>query len=316
MPKWTATDIPDQSGRTVLITGANSGLGLAAAGLLAGRGARVLMACRSPERGEQALRTVTEGAAAGGSAELVRLNLADLGSVHQAAKDIRARTGDRLDVLMNNAGVMMTPKQRTTDGFELQFGTNHLGHAALTWLLMPALRASKGARVVTLSSLAARPGQVDIADPNYEHRSYLPNSAYAQSKLANLLFALELDRHAGRAGLDLISVAAHPGYTATSLIGNMARSRGRSPIGAAIAFFGGIGDRLVGQNVWFGVLPQVYAATAPDVRGGEYFGPDGLFEMRGHPHRVAIPKQGQDPDLAARLWRRTAELTKVDPDPA
>jgi protochlorophyllide reductase len=184
MPQWTANDIPDQTGRTVLITGANSGLGLAAAGLLADRGARVLMACRSPERGKEALRTV------GGTAELVKLDLADLGSVREAAEDVRARTGDRLDVLMNNAGVMMTPKQRTADGFELQFGTNHLGHAALTWLLMPALRTVPGARVVTLSSMAARPGRVDLADPQFEHRRYQPNTAYSQAKLANLMFAL------------------------------------------------------------------------------------------------------------------------------
>jgi protochlorophyllide reductase len=157
---------------------------------------------------------------------------------------------------------------------------------------------------------------VDLTDPNFERRTYLPNTAYSQAKLANLLFALELDRHAGRAGLDLVSVAAHPGYTATSLVPNMARSRGRSPMAAAISFFGGLGDRLIGQHVRIGVLPQVYAATSAEVRGGEYYGPDGLLEMRGYPHRVSIPKAGQDAELAARLWDRTAELTKVDPDPA
>jgi NAD(P)-dependent dehydrogenase (short-subunit alcohol dehydrogenase family) len=312
MPKWTEHDIPDQTGRTVLITGANSGLGLAAAGMLAARGARVLMACRSPERGQAALREV----AARGTAELVTLDLADLGSVREAAADVRERTGDQLDVLMNNAGVMMTPKQRTKDGFELQFGTNHLGHAALTWLLMPALRAVPGARVVTLSSMMARGGRVDLADLNFEHRRYLPNAAYAQAKLANLLFALELDRHAREAGLDLLSVAAHPGYTATNLTPNMGRSRGSSPIGLAIRVFGRIGDRVFGQNVRTGVLPQVYAATAPDVQGGRYYGPDGLGEMRGHPHQVSIPGPGQNTAAAAGLWTLSAELTKVEPDPA
>jgi NAD(P)-dependent dehydrogenase (short-subunit alcohol dehydrogenase family) len=312
MPKWTEHDIPDQTGRTILITGANSGLGLAAAGMLAGAGARVLMACRSPERGAAALRTVT----ARGTAELVQLDLADLGSVHDAAKDIRNRTGDRLDVLMNNAGVMMTPKQRTKDGFELQFGTNHLGHAALTWLLMPALRAVPAARVVTVSSMAARPGRVDLADPNFEHRRYLPNAAYAQAKLANLLFALELDRHAREAGLDLISVAAHPGYTATNLTPNMATAHGRGVTGTAIRLLSGIADRLIAQNVRMGVLPQVYAATAPDVHGGEYYGPDQLREMRGHPHRIPVPVPGQDIIAAAGLWALSAELTKVEPDPA
>ncbi len=310
MPKWTEHDIPDQAGRTVLITGANSGLGLAAAGMLAAAGARVLMACRSPERGETALRTV----AARGAAELVKLDLADLSSVREAAADIRTRTDDRLDILMNNAGVMMTPKQQTKDGFELQFGTNHLGHAALTWLLMPALRVTPGARVVTVSSLTARPGKIDLADPNFERRRYLPNIAYSQAKLANLMFALELDRRARGAGLDLVSVAAHPGYTATNLTPTMARSRG-GLLGTAMRVFVGIGDALLGQNVRTGVLPQVYAATAPDVHGGEYFGPDGILELRGHPRRTDIPGSGRDTVTAAGLWELSAELTKVEPDP-
>lgn len=225
MPKWTEHDIPDQTGRTVLITGANSGLGLAAAGMLAARGARVLMACRSPERGEAARREV----AARGTAELVTL---------------------------------------------------------------------------------------DLADPGFERRRYLPNTAYGQAKLANLLFALELDRHAREAGLDLVSVAAHPGYTATNLTPNMGRSRGNSPIGMAIRAIGGLGDKLFGQNVRIGALPQVYAATAPDVEGGAYYGPDGLGEMRGHPHRVGIPSPGRDTATAAGLWTLSAELTKVEPDPA
>jgi protochlorophyllide reductase len=307
---WTANDIPDQTGRTVLITGANSGLGLAAAGLLAGRGARVLMACRSPERGAEALRAV------GGAAELVKLDLADLGSVHAAAKEIRTRTGDRLDVLMNNAGVMMTPKRTTADGFELQFGTNHLGHAALTWLLMPALRTRPGARVVTLSSTAARAGKVDFADLNFEHRRYLPTAAYGQAKLANLLFALELDRRAGKAGLDLVSVAAHPGYTATNLVNNMAGSREGGPLATLIEFFGEIGGRFVAQGIPAGTLPMLYAATSPNVRGGDYYGPDGMFEIRGLPGRATIPRLASDSELAARLWDRTAELTGVAPDPA
>jgi NAD(P)-dependent dehydrogenase (short-subunit alcohol dehydrogenase family) len=312
MPKWTEHDIPDQAGRTILITGANSGLGLAAAEALAARGARVLMACRSPERGQAALRTV----AARGTAELVRLDLADLHSVREAAADVRERTGDHLDVLMNNAGVMMTPKQRTKDGFELQFGTNHLGHAALTWLLMPALRAVPGARTVTVSSLMARAGRVDLADPNFEHRRYLPNAAYGQAKLANLLFALELDRRLRAAGIDAVSVAAHPGYTATNLTANMAGSYVNGVMRAVTRVSTAIGDRLLGQNVRMGALPQVYAATAQDVRGGEYYGPNGPREMRGHPRQVGIPAGGRDSATAAALWDLSAELTKVDPDPA
>lgn len=312
MSKWNEHDIPDQTGRTVLITGANSGLGLVAAELLAAHGAHVLMACRSPERGETALRTVAEH----GNAELVRLDLADLASVRAAAADIRQRTGDKLDVLMNNAGVMMTPKRQTKDGFELQFGTNHLGHAALTWLLMPALRGAPGARVVTLSSMAARPGRVDVTDPNFEHRRYLPNTAYSQAKLANLMFALELDRRARAAGLDLVSVAAHPGYTSTNLTPNMAQSYGNGLIGQVVAVFGELGDRIFGQSVRIGVLPQVYAATSPDVHGGAYYGPDGVMEARGHPREVPIPGPAQNTTAAAALWELSAELTKVGPDPA
>jgi len=312
MPKWTEHDIPDQTGRTVLVTGANSGLGLTAAQMLAAAGARVLMACRSPERGEAALRTVTEH----GTAELVKLDLADLASVREAAARVRERTGDRLDVLMNNAGVMMTPKRQTKDGFELQFGTNHLGHAALTWLLMPALRTVPGARVVTVSSMAARTGRVNVTDPNFEHRRYLSGASYSQAKLANLMFALELDRRARAAGLDLVSVAAHPGYTATNLTPNMARSHGNSLMGRAVTVFGGVGDRLLGQSVRIGALPQVYAATVPDVHGGAYYGPDGFMETRGHPREVPIPGPGRDTAVATRLWEVSAELTKVEPDPA
>jgi NAD(P)-dependent dehydrogenase (short-subunit alcohol dehydrogenase family) len=187
---WTETDIPDQTGRTVVITGANSGLGLRSAEVLAAKGARVLMACRSPERGADALRRVLAG---GGKAELVALDLADLSSVRAAAADIRERTGDAVDVLMNNAGVMATPRGWTADHFETQFGTNHLGHAALTWLLMPALRTQPGARVVTLSSLAHKMGDLQVADPNYEARRYSAWPAYGQSKLANVNFTLTVN---------------------------------------------------------------------------------------------------------------------------
>jgi protochlorophyllide reductase len=195
MPKWISrnwdtTDIPDQSGRTVLVTGANSGLGLRTAEVLAGRGAHVVLACRSAERGQRALEQVL---ATGGKAELVSLDLADLSSVRAAAALVRERTGDALDVLVNNAGLMAVPLGRTADGFERQFGTNHLGHAALTWLLMPALRTRPGARVVTVSSLAHQVGNIDLADPNYEVRRYTAWSAYGQSKLANVKFALTVN---------------------------------------------------------------------------------------------------------------------------
>ncbi|MBB5959851.1 protochlorophyllide reductase [Saccharothrix tamanrassetensis] len=304
---WTEGDIPDQTGRTVLVTGANSGLGLRTAEVLGAKGARVLLACRSPERGRRALERVLAG---GGTAELVALDLADLASVRDAAAAVRERTGS-LDVLMNNAGVMAVPLGRTADGFERQFGTNHLGHAALTWQLMPLLRATPGARVVTLSSLAHTGGSLDLADPNYEVRRYSSWRAYSQSKLANLLFARELDRRCRSAGVDVTSVAAHPGITATELSANMARSRG-NPL---VALGAKVGD-FFAQSVEKGALPQLYAATSPDVEGGGYYGPDGWRGMRGHPTRADSSAAARDELAAARLWDLTAELTGVTPDPS
>jgi protochlorophyllide reductase len=305
---WSEADLPDQSGRTILVTGGTAGLGLRTARVLAGRGARVLLTARSAERGERALAEVTRG---GGTAELVLLDLADLTSVRKAAAEVRERTGDALDVLVNNAGVMGPPLRRTVDGFELHFGTNHLGHAALTWLLMAALRARPGARVVTVSSMAAHGGRLDLDDPNFHHRRYSSGSAYGQSKLANLVFALELDRHARAAGLDLVSVAAHPGFTATNLVSSTARDRG-GPLVGAVA---GLLTRLTGQPVSFGALPQLYAATAPGVTGGSYYGPR-WAEMYGGPGPARLWPAARDEDTAARLWSLTAELTGVRPDPA
>ncbi|MCP2262375.1 protochlorophyllide reductase [Streptoalloteichus tenebrarius] len=307
MAAWTAQDIPDQSGRTVLITGANSGLGLETAVRLAERGALVLMACRSPERGRAALERVGRH----GDAELVELDLADLNSVRRAAAEVRERTDDTLDLLVNNAGVMATPHRRTADGHDLQFGTNHLGHAALTWLLGPALAAAAAPRVVTVSSLAHRVGGLNVTDPNFDRRPYLTPLAYGQSKLANLLFAFELDRRARAAGLPLVSVAAHPGVTSTELVSNMARSRRSALLAAA----GRLVNRLFSQSVEQGALPQLYAATAPDVRGGEFFGPNGFAEVTGAPTRVRPSRAARNADLAARLWTRTAELTGVEPFP-
>jgi NAD(P)-dependent dehydrogenase (short-subunit alcohol dehydrogenase family) len=311
MTNWTEADIPDQAGRTVLVTGANSGLGLRTARVLAAAGARVLMACRSAERGATALRTVTE---AGGQAELVSLDLADLASVRAAAEQVRERCPDGLDVLVNNAGLMATPQRRTTDGFDLQFGTNHLGHAALTWLLLPALADKPDSRVVTLSSMAAQGGRIDLDDPNYEHRAYRSISAYGQAKLANLLFALELDRRLRQAGQDTLSVAAHPGYTATELSANMMKSR-YSGFRRQLALAGmAVADRTVAQSVTMGTLPQLYAATAPEVRGGEYYGPHSLIgQTRGYPTRVPVPRAALRRDVPAGLWDLTIRLTGVDP---
>ncbi|MEV0681243.1 oxidoreductase [Actinosynnema sp. NPDC050436] len=305
--KWTEADIPDQSGRTALVTGANSGLGLRTAEVLGAKGARVLLACRSAERGQHAVQRVL---AAGGKAELVPLDLADLASVRAASAEVRERT-DRLDVLINNAGVMACPPERTVDGFERQFGTNHLGHAALTWLLMPLLRATPGARVVTVSSLAHQQGTVDLADPNYEVRKYSAWRAYGQSKLANLLFSRELQRRCRKSGADVTSVAAHPGLTVTELSSTMARAQ-RNPLLAVGAKL----TELVSQDVAMGALPQLYAATAPGVEGGGYYGPGGFRGTRGHPTRAGSTPAARDELAAGRLWDLTAELTGVTPDPS
>lgn len=313
MLKWTETDIPDQSGRTVLVTGANSGLGLQSAKVLAGKGARVLLACRSAERGEQALRTVQ--AVASTQPKLIRVDLAELDGVRYAAAEVRETTRDKLDILINNAGLMATPRALTADGFERQFGTNHLGHAALTWLLMPALRGSDGGRVVTLTSVAAVRARLDLTDANFERRRYHPGAAYGQSKLANQVFALELDRRLRAAGEDIVSVAAAPGYTATNISPAMAASYSgtlpRKVLGGVLK----LGDVLLAQNVRMGALPQLYAATAPEVNGGDYVAPH-LIQMRGHPTIVKPLPPALDRATGTGLWELTAKLTGVTPDPA
>lgn len=308
MSRWGVGDVPDQSGRTILITGANSGLGLQMARVLAGRGATVLMGCRDPQRGQAALERVRSHAV-GADVTLIPLDLADLTSVRKAAQDVRTRTGDRLDVLVNNAGVMATPPRRTVDGFELQIGTNHLGHAALTWLLAGAL--TPGARVVTVSSLAHRGGGLDVDDLNFERRRYSPVTAYSASKLANLLFSFELDRRARAAGRDLLAVAAHPGLTDTDLVANTIRMRSRILVPVL-----NLGNKLISQSVAKGTLPQLYAATAAEVRSGRYYGPSGMGEARGDPGPAAASPAAQDERTASLLWARTAELTGVAPDPA
>ncbi|WP_424185023.1 oxidoreductase [Actinokineospora sp. G85] len=304
---WSEDDIPDQGGRTALVTGANSGLGLRTAQVLAAKGARVLLGVRSPERGAAAL------AAIDGDAELVHLDLADLASVRSAAAEVRERTGDQLDLLVNNAGLMSPPRGSTADGFELQIGTNHLGHAALTWLLLPAVRD----RVVTVSSLAHNNRGFDLDDLGWERRPYRAYAAYAASKTANLLFAFELHRRLAAAGSPVLSVAAHPGMTDTDLAVAAVRARvGRGAVGRAVLAATRAGNKLVTQSLERGTLPQLMAATAAGVRGGEYFGPTGPREFYGAPGRVKPRALAANPDIARTLWVRTAELTGVSPDPA
>lgn len=303
--KWTKSDIPDQSGRTALVTGANSGLGLRTATALAEAGATVLMGCRNAakaSRAEQQIRAQHPGAAV----EVVELDLGDLGSVERAAARVESRSNP-LDLLINNAGVMAPPRRETSDGFELQLGTNHLGHFALTGRLLGKLLAAPAPRVVTVASLAHRAGKIDFDDLNWEH-GYSRWPAYGRSKLANLLFTLELSRRAAEADSELIAAAAHPGYSATNL---QTAGPGVGPLGLVAKPVMKLANLFLAQSDEKGALPSLYAATAPDVTGGEYFGPDGLGESRGYPTRVGRKAAASDPDVARRLWEASEELTGV-----
>jgi NAD(P)-dependent dehydrogenase (short-subunit alcohol dehydrogenase family) len=303
MAKWTVDEIPDQAGRTILVTGASSGLGLRAAEALASRGARVLMGCRNPEKAAVALAAV-KSVAQHAAPEVVPLDLSDLADVQTCAERVTERL-DQLDVLMNNAGVMAVPQQRTRQGFELQFGTNHLGHFALTGLLLSLMRRAHAPRVVTVSSGGHRAGRIHFDDLNWEKRRYSRWFTYTQSKLANLLFSSELQRRAVAAGSDLLAVAAHPGYAATNLSSGPAT-------GSVIYRWGGkVSDALLGQSDRMGALPQLYAATMTDVGPDDYWGPDGFMEQRGWPKRVGRSGAARDPDAARRLWNASEQLTGV-----
>ncbi len=302
---WTAAEIPDQGGRTALVTGANSGLGLRTAAALAGAGATVLLGCRDGERAAAA-RVAIAAEHPGAEVEFVALDLADLSSIEQAAAAVSSRSGP-LDLLVNNAGVMATPRRETADGFELQLGTNHLGHFALTGRLIDKLLAAEAPRVVTVSSLAHRAGRIDFDDLNSE-RGYSRWPAYCQSKLANLLFTVELARRAEAAGTNLIAAAAHPGYAATNLQTSGPTS-GR--LGLLLKPAWGVSNLILGQSDEAGARPTLYAATMPDVAGDDYFGPGGPGEWRGHPTRVGRAGRAANPKLARRLWQHSEELTRV-----
>jgi NAD(P)-dependent dehydrogenase (short-subunit alcohol dehydrogenase family) len=303
--KWTTADIPDQSGRTALITGANSGLGLQTAKALAGAGATVLLGCRNLDRAAAAKEEV-EAAAPGASVEVVEVDLGSLDSVEHAAAEVDARDED-LHLLINNAGVMAPPRRKTADGFELQFWTNHLGHFALTGRLLGKLLAASSPRVVTVASMAHRAGRMDFDDLNWEKR-YSRWPAYGRSKLSNLLFTSELARRAAAADSDLIAAAAHPGYASTNL---QTAGPGMGPIGVVVKPLAKVSNLFLGQSDSMGALPTLYAATAPGVAGGEYFGPDGIGEQRGHPQRVGRSGRASDEADAGRLWDVSEELTGV-----
>jgi NAD(P)-dependent dehydrogenase (short-subunit alcohol dehydrogenase family) len=297
MIKWTTADIPDQTGRVAVVTGANTGLGYETASALAAKGARVVLAVRNVDKGKAAADLVSS-ATPGASVALQELDLTSLDSIRAAADQLRS-TYDGIDLLINNAGVMMTPKSTTKDGFELQFGTNHLGHFALTNLLLDRVLTAPGSRVVTVSSQGHRFVRGIHFDDLQWTRSYSRVGAYGQAKLANLLFTYELQRRLQ--GTDTIAVAAHPGGSNTELTRNIpAALRGLTTVLAPLM-----------QGPDMGALPTLRAATDPGVLGGQYYGPDGFGEQRGYPKVVASSAASHDTDAQRRLWAVSEELTSV-----
>lgn len=296
--------MPDLAGRTALVTGASSGLGLQTTLGLARAGARVLMAVRDAARGHAASDRVRADAP-GAEVELVGLDLADLASVQAAALAVAERV-PRLDLLVNNAGVMALPPRLSVDGFELQLATNHLGHFALTARLLPLLLAAPAPRVVTVSSQAHRFGRIDVEDLQSTRR-YDPWRAYGQSKLANLLFSAELQRRADAAGAALVSAAAHPGLAATQIQRPGQEMAGRPRVGSLLT----AASKVVAQSDRAGAWPVLYAASMPDVGPDDYLGPGGLFEWRGHPRHVGRAPAARDAETARRLWQESERLTGV-----
>ncbi len=292
---WTSEQMGDQTGRVAIVTGSNSGIGREAAAMLARKGAAVVMAVRDPARGEEAAAGIRADV---GEADIVvmELDLADLSSVRAFTNAFRQRH-DRLDLLVNNAGVMMPPASKTADGFELQFGTNHLGHFALTGRLLDMLLATEESRVVNVSSVAHKWGGIEFEDLQWEKRSYSKGASYGQSKLANLLFTYELQRRLERAGAGTIATAAHPGWTATNLQRSAGLFRMLNPIFA--------------MKPWQGALPTLMAATDDASQGGEYYGPRGFQEMRGYPGQVGSNDASRDEETARRLWEVSEQLTGV-----
>lgn len=301
---WSAADIPSLEGRRAVVTGANSGLGLVVARELARHGAAVVLACRNLDKGRRALADL-RSALPDAELELASLDLADLASVARFAGSYADTHPEGLDLLVNNAGVMAPPPGVTADGFERQLGTNHLGHFALTGRLLGSLLARPGARVVSVSSMAHRMGRIDFEDlsPSSGRRRW---RAYGRSKLANLMFALELDRRARAAGVALVSVAAHPGYASTNL-----QSAG-PPRREALAMR--LLDPFLAQSAKMGALPLLFAATVADLPGGTFIGPDGRGESRGHPRPVSPSAAAEDPVVGRRLWEVSETLTGVSVD--
>jgi NAD(P)-dependent dehydrogenase (short-subunit alcohol dehydrogenase family) len=301
---WTADDIPDLSGKTIVVTGGNSGIGYEAALEFARKRAEVILACRDLGKARTATAQIA-ASASGAKVDVMELDLSNLASV-RGFSDAFHLQHQHLHVLVNNAGVMAIPYRQTADGFEMQFGTNHLGHFALTGLLLDRLLATEGARVVNVSSGAHRMGKIRFDDLQWKN-GYRKWMAYGQSKLANLLFTLELQRKADAAGKKLLAVACHPGYAATNLQAVGPKMSGSSLMESLSEF----GNRVFAQSAAMGALPTEYAAVASDVRGNDYIGPDGMGEFRGHPAKVGRSGAAQDSASAARLWEASEQLTNV-----
>lgn len=302
---WTDADVPDQTGRTAVVTGATGGLGLRIAEVLAAHGARVLLGSRNPERGAAALRRV-RASATGADPELVSLDLSDLASVRAAAADIRARTGDRLDLLVNNGGIMAPPLSFSVNGIELQWATNVVGPAALSWMLLPAIESTPGSRVVFVSSTRHLSAVFDEVRLRADARGkdYRGFDYYGRTKLADLLLSRELEKHFSAAGIDAMSVAAHPGFTATGIVGTGFAALPKWMHRIATAAAGALG-----QPVAMGALPILYAATATGVHGSQFFGPRRLFGLRGPVGVAKRSSASQSDELGATLLRFIEELT-------
>jgi len=301
---WTADDIPDLSGKTIVVTGGNSGIGYEAALAFARKRAAVVLACRDLGKARTAAAQIA-ASATGAKVDVMELDLSNLASV-RGFSDAFHLKHQALDVLCNNAGVMAIPYRQTADGFEMQFGTNHLGHFALTGLLLDRLIATEGARVVNVASGAHRMGKIRFDDLQWKN-GYRKWMAYGQSKLANLLFTTELQRKVDADGKKLLAVACHPGYAATNLQAAGPRMQGSTMLESLFS----LGNSMFAQSAAMGALPTEYAAVAPDVRGGDYIGPDGIAELWGNPAHVGRSAAAQDAAAASRLWEVSEQLTNV-----
>jgi NAD(P)-dependent dehydrogenase (short-subunit alcohol dehydrogenase family) len=304
VPHWTADELPDLSDRVIVVTGANGGLGFAICQALVRHGAHVIMGCRTAEKAAEAARRI-EDENVPGRVEPWALDLASLRSIETFAERLTAQH-DELHALCNNAGVMALPRCETADGFEMQLGTNHLGHYALTGRLLPLLLAAEGSRVVTVSSVVHRMARIDFDDLQGERR-YGKWSAYGQSKLANLLFTYELQRRLAAAKAETIAVASHPGYSSTNLQVQAARMASSAIAGRIMA----AAHRVAAQSPEMGALPSLYALAAEDVHGGDFIGPGGPMQIWGYPSKVEPAGVAKDPELGARLWAVSQQLTGV-----